>query len=282
MIDTAGATAGQVLTYNGSTSTWVASAAPAGGSASYTIVGNASAGIFASAEIFNNVGTTNLAGTWVAPSNVTSIRLTCIGGGGFSSGGGGGGGGWCTATMNVVPGASYSYSVGASGTNGTTNGGDTRFNYAAGTTPGIGQFWCQGGTSTPSGQIYGGAGGAAKWNGFAGFAGGAGSSGYNGGTASGGPGGKGVGGGGGGGGNYVTAMGGGGGSWGSSGTDGYTNASYSGGASGGVNSVTGSSTAGGRVLLSSAALALLTSNEYGLGAGLSHLTPSPGVIIIEY
>lgn len=77
-------------------------------------------------------------GTWVCPANVSSITIECYaGGGGGAKAAGNGGGGGAYSKLNiysVVPGTSYSYSVGAGGPDGFS-GGDTDFNtvcYAVG------------------------------------------------------------------------------------------------------------------------------------------------------
>jgi hypothetical protein len=74
--------------------------------------------------------TTTGSGTFVVPTNVYKLKVTCIGGGGSggtgSSYGGGGGAGGCIKVFAVTPGASYSYFVGAGGTGGG-NGQDTTF-----------------------------------------------------------------------------------------------------------------------------------------------------------
>jgi hypothetical protein len=72
-------------------------------------------------------------GYWTVPSDVTRIRVTCVGGGGGgsageSSNGGGGGGGTnislVTATViDVLPGQLIAYSVGAGGAGGAPTGG---------------------------------------------------------------------------------------------------------------------------------------------------------------
>jgi hypothetical protein len=79
-----------------------------------------------------------VSGTWTVPCGVTSITVAVYGGGGGAGGGGGGsngglfntrggggagGGGYTTITINVVPGSSFSYSVGSGGCGGS-NGGD--------------------------------------------------------------------------------------------------------------------------------------------------------------
>lgn len=85
-----------------------------------------------------------VAGSWTVPCGVTAITVEVYGGGGGAGGGGGGsnggfnpttggggagGGGYATITLNVTPGSSYSYSVGAGGCGGSngadlSNGGD--------------------------------------------------------------------------------------------------------------------------------------------------------------
>lgn len=74
--------------------------------------------------------------TWVCPVGVTSVRVECWGGGGGGAGGndgsgksGGGGGGGAYSSLNamtVVPGTSYTVTVGAGGAAGAlnTDGGD--------------------------------------------------------------------------------------------------------------------------------------------------------------
>jgi hypothetical protein len=159
------ATGGQVLTYNGSTSTWVASAAPTGGTTNnYTIVGNASAGIFASAVCYipSDPGT----GTWTAPAGCYTARVTIVGGGG-----------------NPL----YS------------SGGRSHFNYPSGSTTTSNQMFANGGSSTGSGGSAGWNGiNTLAIGGDSGFEGDASDGGFGGGGGSGG-GGYGGGGGGGGG-----------------------------------------------------------------------------------
>jgi parallel beta-helix repeat protein len=82
--------------------------------------------------------TDNTPGTrsWIVPVGVTSITVEVWGGGGrggsISGGfgesvaGGGGGGGYSSKTITVVPGTSYSYTVG-SGSSSTSPGGDSYF-----------------------------------------------------------------------------------------------------------------------------------------------------------
>lgn len=57
---------------------------------------------------------------WVAPSDVTSIRVRCYGSGGgggsgarYGAGGGGGGGGFAMSVLDIVPGRTYHITVGA-------------------------------------------------------------------------------------------------------------------------------------------------------------------------
>ncbi|MCX6210049.1 MAG: hypothetical protein NTZ59_11295, partial [Bacteroidetes bacterium] len=98
-------------------------------------------------------------GTWTCPAGVTSIKVECwgAGGGGAGSGsstnlytGGGGAGGNYSVnnSITVVPGTTYSFTIGAGGTagpsSGNTNGsagGTTSFNstlFASGGTGGVG------------------------------------------------------------------------------------------------------------------------------------------------
>lgn len=77
-------------------------------------------------------------GTWTVPCTVTAVTVVIHGGGGGAGGGGGGsnggvcntrggggggGGGYSTITINVTPGSSFTYSIGAGGCGGS-NGGD--------------------------------------------------------------------------------------------------------------------------------------------------------------
>ncbi|MGE0638412.1 MAG: gliding motility-associated C-terminal domain-containing protein [Bacteroidia bacterium] len=164
-------------------------------------------------------------GTWTVPCDVTSITIEIYGGGGGGGGrgggsnggfydsrggGGGGGGGYTTITINVTPGSSFNYSIGAGGCGGGeggdgddgdngTNGGNTTFN---GTTSGgtpvnlsaNGGARGTGGDGTEGSPGSGGAGGTASGgstntNGTAGSNGSGGSGGAGG--AGGGPGGAG-------------------------------------------------------------------------------------------
>ena len=99
------------------------------------------------------------AGTFVVPTDVYKIKVTCIGGGGGGVGaintGGAGGAGSCIKVFAVTPGQSYSYFVGAGGSGGG-NGQDTTFsgngiNMVAGK-----------GFGAPAGAYNGGAGGTAS------------------------------------------------------------------------------------------------------------------------
>lgn len=71
--------------------------------------------------IFTTVGTTS----WTAPTGITSVNYLVVGGGGgggngYDSGGGGGGGGGMvrSGTLSVIPGTSYTVTVGAGGAGG--------------------------------------------------------------------------------------------------------------------------------------------------------------------
>lgn len=178
-ITTTGATAGQVLTYNNSTAQWVASAAPSPNPSSfYTTVGNASAGIFASAVCFipSDPGT----GTWTAPAGCFTARVTIVG----------------------------------SGANTTYSGNRSHFNYPSGSTTSANQLFANGGNVNGWGGSAGWngvnnvatggvgilinslpySGGGTGGCGGSGVGGGGGSSTYRGGTAGGGGGSFGVGG----------------------------------------------------------------------------------------
>jgi hypothetical protein len=78
-------------------------------------------------QSFTSVGTTS----WTAPAGVTSVEYLVVGGGGgagngYDSGGGGGAGGGMVLTgiTSVIPGNSYTITVGSGG----TGGADTRTN----------------------------------------------------------------------------------------------------------------------------------------------------------
>ncbi|MFZ4058890.1 MAG: beta strand repeat-containing protein, partial [Ferruginibacter sp.] len=80
-----------------------------------------------------NVQTITTTGSWVAPSGVTSITVECWGGGGAgggvsgsnAAGGGGSGGAYARNTIIVVPGNTYTVTVGAGGVqNNGAAGGD--------------------------------------------------------------------------------------------------------------------------------------------------------------
>lgn len=139
-------------------------------------------------------------GTWTAPAGVTSVDVEVWGGGGAgggnatnSDGGGGGGGGAYSKTVAipVVPGNTYTVTVGAGGVGGTGTGGaggDSWFSSAA-------TILAKGGAggAAPAGGAGGvaGAGGAAASGvGSIKFSGGNGGTGRNSNTGRGGPGGS--------------------------------------------------------------------------------------------
>ena len=79
-------------------------------------------------ETFITPGSSN----WVCPANVTSIQIECWGGGGGAASfgtPGGGGGAYALKTTSVVPGNSYPYVVGNSGSNFGGDGGKSLFNF---------------------------------------------------------------------------------------------------------------------------------------------------------
>lgn len=142
-------------------------------------------------------------GTWTAPAGITSVEVEAWGGGGGggggegdnSDGGGGGGGGAYSRTtaITVVPGTTYTVTVGAAGTAGATNGtggtgGDSWFINAS-------TLLAKGGTggSAPvsdAGGVAGTGGAAAAGVGSVKFSGGNGGTGRNNDTGRGGPGGS--------------------------------------------------------------------------------------------
>ncbi len=132
-------------------------------------------------------------GTFTVPCTVTSITVEVYGGGGGAGGGGGGsngglfntrggggagGGGYSTITINVIPGSSFTYSIGTGGCgggnggdgddgdNGTSGASSTFTGTAAGGTPvsltANGGIRGTGGDGTGGGTGSGGAGGAAS------------------------------------------------------------------------------------------------------------------------
>ena len=143
---------------------------------------------------------TSGAGTWTAPSGVTSVVVEVWGGGGggggnaatSDGGGGGGGGGYSRDTLTVTPGNNYAYSVGAGGVGvagaAGTSGGDSYFIDAATVMAKGGA----GGNPTAGGSPgAGGTGGAAAAGvGATRYSGGNGGSGRNNNTGRGGPGGS--------------------------------------------------------------------------------------------
>ena len=64
----------------------------------------------------------NATSTWVCPQGVTSVEYLCVAGGGGASLGGGGAGGFRTGTgLSVIPGTSYTITVGNGGAGGTSS-----------------------------------------------------------------------------------------------------------------------------------------------------------------
>ena len=129
--------------------------------------------------------------TWVAPPDVISVSVVCVGAGGNSytgapGGGGGGGLGWKN-NIPVTPGQSYTVVVGANVDN--QNGGDSYFIDATTVKGGGGQKGQpenQGGTGGTGGNFVGdgggsgGDGGTRHASGSGGAAGGGGAGGYSG------------------------------------------------------------------------------------------------------
>ncbi|MFC6877827.1 choice-of-anchor D domain-containing protein [Flavobacterium myungsuense] len=138
-------------------------------------------------------------GTWTCPAGVTSIQVEAWGAGGSGGGnnsnsdggGGGGGGAYSRSTITVIPGVTYTLTVGT-GAIGTavdgTAGGDSWFN-TTGTLLAKGGNGGIAGTST-SGAAGGNGGAAASGIGTTKFSGGNGGNGNNSGTGMGGPGGS--------------------------------------------------------------------------------------------
>jgi gliding motility-associated-like protein len=207
-------------------------------------------------------------GNWTVPCGVTSITVEAYGGGGGAGGGGGGsngglfntrggggggGGGFTTITINVIPGSTFAYSIGAGGCGGG-NGGD-------GSSGGNGTA---GGNTTFTGTDAGGTAVTLAANGGARGTGGSGTNGSTGnggagGTASGGTtntnGTAGLNGSGGTGGNGGAASGSGGGAGGTG--SGAAGVALGGGGAGGGNSPGGRGAAGGILITYSGAPTLL-------------------------
>ena len=164
-------------------------------------------------QVFTDIGSTS----WVAPSGVTELNYLVVGGGGgggngFDTGGGGGGAGGMvlTGTLNVIPGQSYSVTVGRGGIGGenirsnrsggagnnsvfqtiTAFGGPGGGGSRSGGTGSGGS--AQVGTSNAPTGGAGGGNGSSSVRGSGGGGGGAAGNGGNGSSASGGSGGAGV------------------------------------------------------------------------------------------
>lgn len=141
--------------------------------------------------------------TWTCPADVTSVTVHCIGGGGAGAGntsnnfdgcGGGAGGSYARKVVTVVPGNTYTITVGTGGTGSTGNGTDggaswfstTGTVYAqggsggSGTTRGIGSS-----ASCIGDQVYAGGNGANGTSTLSGGGGGGAGTGGAGGSASG-------------------------------------------------------------------------------------------------
>lgn len=151
------------ITWNGSTLT-ISGDIVGYGNLNGTAIGQIIAGSF------NFVTkTTTGTGTFVVPTDVYKIKVTCIGGGGggglrttSNPGCGGGGGGACIKVITVTPGQVYSYNVGAGGAVGPANsgkgsdGGNTTF---SGYTTALAAY---GGTGGSFAALQGGVGGGAS------------------------------------------------------------------------------------------------------------------------
>ena len=116
---------------------------------------NSSWGVLTGAS---NIQIFTASGTFTAPSGITKVYLTMVGGGGGSGGtgsgstnkgaGGGGGGQSCVnLSFTVVPGNNYTVTIGAGGTAGSGGGGSSGSGGAGGT------------TSFDSASVLGGSGG---------------------------------------------------------------------------------------------------------------------------
>jgi hypothetical protein len=202
--------------------------------------------------------------TWIAPANVTSVSVVCVGGGG--GGGYGNSSNWCGSAggnlryvnnISVSPGSGYSVVVGAGGTNWRTTGnangqtgGTSSFNGSTVVATGGGGGGSSPGASTSSGNVGTGGNGGNGLNTVDGGGGGAGGYSGNGGQGDGS-----AGAGGGGAGGRASSGGTGGGGVGLFG-EGASGSSAGAGGSGGESTVQGSS--GG---------AYQTGGRYGGGGG---------------
>jgi hypothetical protein len=131
-------------------------------------------------------------GTWTAPADVTSVIVEAWGGGGAGGGrgnstgssGGGGGGAFASATIQVTPGNSYAYTVGAAVAGGKVDGATGNLSQW-GTGTEIRAAGGSGGLATTTGGLGGAVGDSVGTTRFKG------GDGANGGTTSGGGGGGG-------------------------------------------------------------------------------------------
>jgi len=116
-----------------------------------------------------SVGTVSGTSTWVAPDGVTEVEYLVVaggGGGGGNRGGGGGAGGFRTGFLTVVPGNSYTVTVGNGGAGGVNNtyganGGNSTFD-AITSTGGGGGAYNQAGGGGHNGSAGGSGGGGAR------------------------------------------------------------------------------------------------------------------------
>ena len=99
-------------------------------------------------------------GTWTAPTGVTSANYLVVAGGAGSSqiGGGGGAGGFLTGALTVVPGTTYTVTVGAGGTGSSANGSNSVFSSVTASGGGYGGGFTGAGGSGGSGGGSGGRG----------------------------------------------------------------------------------------------------------------------------
>lgn len=123
--------------------------------------------LFCSLNVRSQTYTTPGRKTFTVPAGVTSITVECWGAGGSGgtrssdgAGGGGGGGAYSLQVISVVPGTSYSYTVGAGAANTSSSaGGDSYFQNAAQTTTFV---LAKGGNSVASNSATRATGGSAS------------------------------------------------------------------------------------------------------------------------
>lgn len=196
-------------TASGASSPLIFTGLPIGGSYTFTVVANSNCGNSAASAASNSMTTVlpvgqeayTIPGTysWIAPADVTSVSVVCVGGGGgaydethpttVDVNGGGGGALSYINNITVIPGNSYTVVVGAGKGRQQGDGGASSFNTSscianggkmgsfgnggAGGTVGAGTGGSggRGGVQNPAGGSNGGGGGAGGYAGTGGLGG---------------------------------------------------------------------------------------------------------------